>query len=235
MEDSIQLSSIHNRKVIFEVRYKPNPSFVDVKGQLVEKLVESNVIQKPHWELGISEIRMSDSSNATNCRKIIYADMHRLSIINSKKMANDSLFGFITKTYNVFKEVVKKFHIIRIGCRIQGTYKCCSNDYKTIVDNFIKMFPSQILLEDYNIKDFRFNLIYQNGQYHVGPVTADDSFIKGSFQYDDAEKSAGFAIDTDNYMAVDNDDSNLNDSNIENVFLASFSVEKSLFEKFATL
>lgn len=235
MEDSIKSSKIHNRKIVIEVRYEPNPTVIDSRGTLVKKLIDSNLIANAQWELGIGEIKITDSLNANVSRQLIYADLHRLTIISSKKETNESFFHFVEKVFNIFKVVITTFTIIRIGCRIQGTYQAKSTDYAQIVNGFKNLFPSQILLEDYNIKDLRFQLNYQNGQYNIGPVSKEDPFIKTEFPFDDASKNTGFAIDTDNFVIRSKEKEKINDSVIKDVYITSLSIEKSLFEKLSIL
>lgn len=235
MEDSIKSTSINNRKIVIEIRYDPNPSVIDSRGSLVKKLVEAKLIPGAQWELGIGEIKLSDSLKANESRQIIYADLHRLTLISSKKDSNASFFHFAEKALKIFKEVIPSYTIIRIGCRIQGTYQSKSSDYNQIVNNFKALFPSQFLLEDFNVKDLRFQLVYQNGQYHIGPVNKDDGFLKTEFPFDDANKSVGFAIDTDNYIIRSEEKETINDSVMKDVYVTSLSVEKSLFEKLNSL
>jgi len=235
MEDSIKSSSIHNRKIVVEIRYEPNPTVIDSRGSLVKKLVDAKLIPDAQWELGVGEIKIADTLKANTNRQIIYADLHRLSIISSKKETNESFSHFVDKVFKIFKEVIPSYTIIRIGCRIQGTYQCKSNDYGQIVNNFKALFPSQFLLEDYNVKDLRFQLNYQNGQYHIGPVSKEDIFLKTEFPFEDASKNVGFAIDTDNYVIRSKEKETINDSVIKDVYITSLSVEKSLFEKLNTL
>jgi hypothetical protein len=235
MEDSIKSTSINNRKIVIEIRYEPNPSVIDSRGSLVKKLVEAKLIPDAQWELGIGEIKLSDSLKANESRQFIYADLHRLTLISSKKDSNASFFHFAEKAFKIFKEVIPSYTIIRIGCRIQGTYQSKSNDYTKIVNNFKALFPSQFLLEDFNIKDMRFQLVYQNGQYHIGPVNKDDGFVKTEFPFDDAIKNIGFAIDTDNYIIRSKEKEVINDSVIKDVYITSLSVEKSLFDKLNSL
>lgn len=230
MENSIKSTSINNRKIVIEIRYEPNPSVIDSRGSLVKKLVEAQLIQDAQWELGIGEIKLSDSLKANESRHLIYADLHRLTLISSKIDSNASYFHFAEKAFKIFKEVIPSYIIIRIGCRIQGTYQSKSNDYNQIVNNFKALFPSQILLEDFNVKDLKFQLVYQNGQYHIGPVNKDDGFVMTEFPFDDASKNIGFAIDTDNYIIRSLKMETINDSVIKDVYVTSLSVEKSLFD-----
>jgi hypothetical protein len=90
-------------------------------------------------------------------------------------------------------------------------------------------------MEDFNVKDLKFQLVYQNGHYNIGPVSKDDVFITTTFPFDDASKNVGFAIDTDNYIIRSKEKEVITDSVIKDVYLTSLSVEKSLFEKLNTL
>jgi hypothetical protein len=235
MEDSIKSSAINNRKIVIEIRYEPNPTVIDSRGLLVKKLVDAKLIPEAQWQMGIGEVKIADTLKAETIRQVIYADLHRLSIISSKIESNESFFHFVDKIFKIFKEVIPSFTIIRIGCRIQGTYSCKSDDHSKIVSNFKALFPSQILLEDYNIKDLRLQLNYQNGQYNIGPVNKEDPFIKTEFPYDEARKNIGFGIDTDNFVIRGKEKEIIKDTVIKDVYLTSLSIEKSLFEKLNTL
>ena len=235
MEDIIKSSSINNRKIVIEIRYEPNPTVIDNRGLLVKKIIDANLIHNAQWELGIGEIKISDSLKASNSKQIIYADLHRLSIISAKKETNASFTHFYDRVLKIFKEVIPSFTIIRIGCRIQGTYDTRSNDYSQLLNNFKSLFPSQFLLDDFNVNDLRFQLNYQNGHYQIGPVGKDDIFLKTEFPFDDVNTNIGFAIDTDNYVIRSKEKSIINDNVIKDVFLTSISVEKSLFEKLNSL
>ena len=235
MEVSIKSSLINNRKIVIEIRYEPNPTVIDSRGLLVKKLVDAKLIADAQWELGIGEIKIADTLKANTNRQIIYADLHRLSIISSKQETNESFFHFVEKIFKIFKEAISSYTIIRIGCRIQGTYQSKSSDYTQIINNFKTLFPSQFLLEDYNVKDMRFQLNYQNGQYQIGPVSKDDNFIKTEFPYEESIKHVGFAIDTDNFVIRSKEKELINDSVIKDVYMTSLSIEKSLFDKLNTL
>lgn len=231
MEDSIKSSFIHNRKIVIEIRYDSNPLVIDKRGLLVKKLIDLKVIPEAQWELGIGEVKISDSLSLNYNRQIIYIDLHRISVISSKIETNESFYHLFDKVFKIFKEVIPIYKITRVGCRIQGTYQSLSTEFNKVVENFKKIFPSQILLEDYNIKDMRFQLIYQNGQYHIGPINKDDNFIKTEFPYIDAIKKVGFAIDTDNYVVQSPNNETIQESVIKDVYITSLSVEKSLFDK----
>lgn len=235
MEDSIKSSLINNRKIIIEIRYESNPKVIDARGTLVSKLLEANIIQNAQWELGIGEIKIANSLKANENKQIIYADLHRLTIMSTKQESNASFLHFFDKTFKIFKEVISNYVIVRIGCRIQGTYQATSKEYTKIVDNFKNLFPNQFLLEDYTVKDLRFQMIYQNGQYNIGPVDTDDSFIQSEFPSDEAIKGVGFAIDTDNYIIRSKEKEIISEKHIKDVYITSLSVEKSLFEKLNTL
>jgi hypothetical protein len=235
MEDSIKSNFINNRKIIIEIRYEPNPQVIDARGTLVSKLKDANIIPNSQWELGIGEIKLANSLKSNENNQIIYADLHRLTIMSSKKDTNASFMHMFEKTIKIFKEVIKNFTIIRIGCRIQGTYKSKNTEYSQIIKGFKELFPSQFLLEDFAVKDLRFQMIYQNGQYNIGPINKEDNFIKSEFPNDNSVKGVGFAIDTDNYIIRSKGKEVINENSIKDVYLASLSVEKLLFDKLYTL
>lgn len=235
MKDNIKGEFIKNRKLIIEVRYSPNPKILDERGALINKLVDSNIISNPHWELGGANITVSDKADQKQSRKKIFIDIHRMSYISTSQDTNASFFASFEKAYKVFKETISDFNIKRIGCRVQGTYSCASKEYKTIIEKFKAHFPSQFLLEEFPAQDLRFQLVYQNGMYNIGPVHKDDQFLKQEFSFDEKIEHIGFGIDTDNYMLKENSEQIIKDSSIKDVFMTSLSVEKSLFEKLKSL
>jgi hypothetical protein len=229
MTNTIKASEINNRKIILEVRFETDPTVIDNRGKLLQKFIASKIINNAQWELGIAEIKFGDSLEENKCKQLIFADLNRITIVSARTETNEGFFHLVEKAFGIFSQVMPNIKIIRIGCRIQGTYNCKNNDYNRIVNSFTKIFPSQILLEDYNVKDMRFQLIYQNGQYNIGPINKDDAFVKVEFPFVDSIKRPGFAIDTDNYMTKDVN--YLKDASIKDVYTASLAVESSLFEK----
>ena len=71
MEDSIKSNLIFNRKIVIEIRYEPNPIVIDCRGALVKKFIDSNLIPNAQWELGIGEIKISDSFKIEESRQMI--------------------------------------------------------------------------------------------------------------------------------------------------------------------
>lgn len=235
MKDNIKREFIKNRKLIIEVRYSPNPRILDERGALINKIVDSNIILNPHWELGGANITVSDKADQKQSRKRVFIDINRMSYISTSKDTNASFFAAFEKAYKAFKETINDFNITRIGCRVQGTYSCTSKEYETIIDKFKTHFPSQFLLEEFPAQDLRFQLVYQNGMYHIGPIRKDDQFLKQEFSFDDRVEHIGFGIDTDNYVLKEKSDQSIKDSAIKDVFMTSLSVEKSLFDKLKSL
>lgn len=235
MKDNIKSEFIKNRKLIIEVRYAPNPRILDERGSLINKLVESNIINNAHWELGGANVTVADKTDQKQSRKRIFIDINRMSYISTAKDTNESFFASFEKAYRVFKDTIENFKIIRIGCRVQGTYTCESKEYESIIKKFKEHFPAQFLLEDFPIQDLRFQLVYQNGMYQIGPIRKDDQFLKNEFPFEDRVNHIGFAVDTDNYILRENSTHEIKDSSIKDVYITSLSVEKSLFEKLKSL
>lgn len=235
MENTIPSASICNRKIIIEIRYAAQPIFIDKRGELLNKLNKKNIIPNSHWELGTGEVKIFDNINQEDARIVLFADLKRLSIISTKISSNDSFYQLIDKTYKVLKELLGDIDILRIGCRIIGTYKAKSKEYPAILKGFKEMFPSQVLLEEFPVKDLRLQVNYQNGMYNIGPINKNDEFLKNQFPYAECDNTIGFGIDTDNFMLKPAAGNKILDSNISDVFITSLSVEKSLFEKISTL
>ena len=235
MINTIPSASINNRKIILEIRFKAKPILLDKRGEILNKILEKNVIPNSHWELGNSEIKLRDKEDIEESRTSILVDPGRITLVSTNVSSNENFYHSVDKIYKSLKEIVGDFDILRIGCRILGTYKTKSKDFKDVMNGFTKMFPNQILLEEFPVKDLRFQIIYQNGMYHIGPISKNDNFIAREFKYNDCIKGVGFAIDTDNYILKDETSEKINEISIRDVFMASISVEKSLFDKLSTL
>lgn len=235
MENAIPSSSINNRKIILEIRFKAKPILLDKRGEVLNILLEKNVIPNAQWELSNSEIKLRDNIDVENSRTTIYVDPGRITLLSTYVSTNDSFYHLVEKTYKAVKEVIGDINIIRIGCRIIGTYSTKNKDYNKILRGFTNLFPSQILLEEFPVKDLRFQLVYQNGTYHIGPINKNDAFIDREFKYEGVNNAVGFAIDTDNYILKNENSDKISESSIKDVFMTSISVEKSLFDKLSIL
>jgi hypothetical protein len=235
MENTISSKFIHNRKIIIEIRYKINPLIVDKKGEILNEFIENNLILSSHWNLGNGEFNLRDNTDDDEARMVIFCDSNRLAIISSDVASNERYFDTADKAYKMLKKVIPNIDIERIGCRILGTYKTNSTAYKNILQKFKSLFPDQILLEDYIVEDLRLQLVYQNGQYNIGPINKNDPFLKKQFTHSEAVNEIGFAIDTDNFYRKIKESEKVGEAKIKDVFMASLSVEKSLFEKLSVL
>lgn len=228
MKENIESKNIGNRKFIIELRYDPKVTMLDKKGTLVEKIQELNIFPQSHWEIGQSEIIIRDNKKKEDSHNIVLVTINRVSFISNKINSVESFFANFSKVYEVVTKILSPLNITRIGCRIIGTYKTNSTDYKNVLYNFQNTFPEKFLLEKYPAKDMLFNLIYENGMYQIGPVNVNDDFYKREFDTTDCVKHVGIAIDTDNYLTNEAQDIN-EKSLIKEVYMLSLSVEKELY------
>ncbi len=229
MKNTINSSSILNRKLILEVRYEPNPQIVDKRGKILDEIIKSNIIPNGQWELGDGMVSVADNLEQNLVSKKCFIDTNRITLMSHCNDTNESFFNNFTTLFNIAKDNLA-IDITRIGCRIQGTYSCKSYKYDNILKGFINLFPSQFFLEEFPSKDLNFHLVYQNGKYEIGPINIDDIWTKQQFQNEKVRiNKPGFAIDTDNYILKTNEI--VKTSSIKDVYLTSLSVEKSLFEK----
>jgi hypothetical protein len=235
MENTIPLKNINNRKIVIEIRYKANPLIVDKKGEILSSFLDNNLILSPQWSLGNADFNLRDHANESEARTMIFCDSKKIGVVSSDIASNDKFLLTVEKSFRLMKQIIPNIIIERIGCRILGTYNTKSITYNTILLGFKNLFPNQILLEDYIVEDLRLQLVYQNGQYHIGPINKNDVFLKKHFPHDKAINGVGFAIDTDNFYFKKDLNEKINDSKIKDVFMASLSVEKSLFEKLSLL
>jgi len=232
MKDNIDSTKIFNRKIIIELRFKPVPKFLDTKGTLIGDIEKLGIIKNSHWILGDSAVKISDSEMESSERNRIHLELNRLSFVSTKIDSISDFYGKFEKIYNVVKSSLGELDVIRIGCRIQGSYKTKSTDFESILCNFKESFPSGVFVENFPVNDLRFQIIYQNGMYHIGPIKEDDPFLKSEFPFSDRKNDIGIGIDTDNYLLKTSTDELSGIHKIKDVLIASLSVEKSLVDSF---
>ena len=234
MKDTIASSSVYNRKIILEVRYEPDPYIIDKRGKLLKELKETKVIADPKWSITDGSVMICDSDKPQMVNKLCQIDSQRFVFSVTTGFTNDSFLQNFDKLFAVVCNNLD-IAITRIGCRIQGTYATKSNDYDSILKNFLTMFPNQLILEDFHPRDFHFLLLYENGQYQIGPTKEKDIWFLQNFPNEETRNStSGFAVDTDNYILKDATNT-INKTSTKDVFKASISVEKLLFEKLNAL
>jgi hypothetical protein len=230
MKNNIDNSVINNRKIIIELRFEPKPKFLDLKGTILDKINSLKLINIADWSVGDSALKVADSNQEELIRNLIQVDINRISYISSKVDSVEKFYSDFTKLHTEIKNILGEFIVTRIGCRIIGTYKTKSTDFKNILENFKNSFPNQVFIKDFPTRDLRLQIVYQNGTYHIGPLNKNDAFLFKEFRFPDRINSPGVAIDTDNYL-LKTDDSNINNiSKVKDVVTASLAVEKSLVE-----
>ncbi len=232
MKDNIESKNIGNRKFIIELRYDPVASMLDKKGTLVERIQSSKMFQTNHWEIGQSEIIVRDHKERDEAKNIAVVTFNKLSYISYKVDSIESYYSTFSKLYDEVINILGELSILRIGCRIIGTYVVKSKDYSSILNAFISSFPGKFSLSQYPAKDMLFHLQYENGMYEIGPLKDDDDFYRREFNMLDCKKHVGVAIDTDNYLT--NEARNINSKSlIKDIYILSLSVEKDLYTNFA--
>ena len=228
MKENIESKNIGNRKFIIELRYEPKVTLLDSKGALVEKIQETKLFPCSHWEIGQSEVIVRDEKMKEDAHNVIIVTLNRICFISYKIDSVESFYANFCKVYDAVTKVLFPLKITRIGCRIIGTYKANSSDFKNILKNFQDSFPAKFLLKKYPAKYLLFHLKYENGMYQIGPIDINDDFYSREFDIPDCTKHVGFAIDTDNYLT--NEAQEINEKSlIKEVYKLSLSVEKELF------
>lgn len=230
MKNNIDTSLILNRKIIIELRFKPVPRFLDLKGTILDKINSLNIINAADWNIGDSALKVADSNVQEKIKNIVQVDINRISLISSKVDSIEKLVTDFMKLYDSISELLGNLSISRIGCRIQGTYKCKSNDFNEILKNFKSSFPTQIFIDGFPVNDLRLQIVYQNGTYHIGPISENDPFLLREFKNSDRNNSVGIGIDTDNYLLKTDSNNIEGKSKVKDVITASLAVEKSLVE-----
>lgn len=230
MKNNIESNRVHNRKIIVELRFNPIPKFLDLKGTLISEIEKLKIISGSHWGIGDSAIKIADSDVDKLERNRIHVEINRLSFVSTNINSISDFYSKFEKIHKTVKECLGDMVITRIGCRIQGTYSTKSTNFNDILNNFKQAFPSTLFLENFPVNDLRFQLNYQNGNYHIGPIKKDDTFLKGAFPYPECKNEIGIGIDTDNFLLKTTTEKLDSISKIKDVFMASLAVEKTLVE-----
>ena len=232
MKDNIEAKHIGNRKIIIEIRFEPKVTMLDKKGELVEMLQHTEAFNVFHWEIDQAEVTLRDTVEKEEADNIVIVAFNRFSFISSKIDSVESYYAKFKKLYQAMLNVLGEITVKRIGCRIIGTYKVKSSDYKGLLDSFKTSFPSKFYFDKYPAKDLLFRLDYDNGMYQVGPLDIEDNFYNREFKQSNKQKHVGIAIDTDNYLT--NELKSINDKElIRDVYTLSLSVEKELLSNFS--
>lgn len=232
MKENIENKNIGNRKFIIELRYSPIVSMLDKRGQIVEAIEKSKCFNAFHWEINPGEVTIRDHAEKEKSKNTVFVTFNRFSFISYKIDSIEGFFSSFKKAYDAVSALLDSMTIQRIGCRIIGTYKVKSQDFTSILLHFKESFPSKVFLEKYPAKDLAFTLTYENGMYHIGPISERDNFYDKEFDLGDCEKHVGVAIDTDNYLTNEVKDIN-EKSLIKDVYTLSLAVEKELYSNLA--
>lgn len=232
MKENIDSKYIGNRRFILELRFDHKLQFLDRKGEIVDSFQKDKIFTVNHWEIGSSDITIRDNQNKDEAKNIVQITMNRLNYNSLKIDSIESFYDKFIKILKLTEKVLGELNIMRIGCRIIGSYYTKSKEYNQLLTNYKSVFPTNFLFDQYSAKDFLFNLSYQNGMYQIGPLSEDDSFYKREFNFDDCKKHVGLAIDTDNFITNEVKDINENKIPlIKDIYMLSLSVEKDLFSK----
>ena len=235
MKENIDSKKIGNRKFIIELRFNHKVTLSDKKGAIIENIKSCNFFTPFHWEIGVANATIWDNNKKEDARNIIMIELNRLCVISTKIDTVASFFDRFMKIYECVEKEIGAFDIIRIGCRIQGTYKIESLDFNSILEKMKKGFPRQFYLEDFPATDLMFQLNYKNGMYQIGPAKGEkDTFVENNFSESCRINHVGFAIDTDNYIT--NQRGPINDKKMsKDIYPRSLSVEKKLFDNLIKL
>lgn len=235
MKDNIESKNIGNRKFIIELRYNHKVTISDKKGAIIERIKALNLFNPINWEIGIANIHIWDAEKKKDARNNVLIELNRFSFICSNIGSVESFFSNFEKIYSCIISEIGELDILRIGSRIQGTYKTLSNNYDSLLEKMKKGFPSQFYLTEYPATDLMFQLNYKNGMYNIGPVNdKKDPFVEQNFGDSYRTNHIGIAIDTDNYLT--NEKGPINDKQlIKDTYILSLSIEKNLFDNLKDL
>lgn len=146
MKDNIDGKYIGNRKIIIEIRFEPKVIMLDKRGELVEKLRETEAFNVFHWEIDQADVTLRDTIEKEEAANVVVVSFNRFSLISSKIDSIESFYAKFKELYQAMLDVLGKITVRRIGCRIIGTYKVKSTDYKNLLASFKDSFLSSQIL-----------------------------------------------------------------------------------------
>lgn len=228
MQNNIESKNIGNRKFIIEIRFAPIVYMLDRRGAIAEAVEKSKCFKTCHWEINTGEVTIRDHAEKEKVKNVVFVTFNRFSFISYSIDSIEGFYSNFMKAYEAVCKVLGNTTILRIGCRIIGTYKVKSKSFTSILTHFKEAFPSKIFINQYPARDMLFTLTYENGMYSIGPLNENDIFYEKEFELGCNEKHTGILIDTDNYLTNEVKDIN-NKSRIKDVYTLSLSVEKDLY------
>jgi len=234
MDANIENKKIGNRKIVIELRFEPTFSIIDKRGQIIDKLRTLDCYKEKFGEMNSTRLVVGNAIAEEDCSSTFAVFHNRISYISRKIDSLDSYFSQFEKSYKVILDTIGELNILRIGCRILGTYKIENQDFNEILKTFLSAFPSDFLYNNFEAKDFCFQLVHDKGMYRIGPVNRNDNFLVSEFDYKEHNEHIGFAIDTDNYITNKIESIN-SQSLIKDVFMYSLTVEKNIYNKILNL
>lgn len=78
MKDNINTGLTLNRKIVIELRFKPIPKILDLKGAIISTIEELGLFQTFHWEIGDAVVSIKDSNDNNNVRNQIIVELNRI-------------------------------------------------------------------------------------------------------------------------------------------------------------
>lgn len=232
-QENIDKASVLNRKLIVELRFKPIPSFLDKKGEILSEMTK--FIPNGFWSFGELAVKISDNNAENLVRTSLAVEINRFAYVSTKIDSIQKYVSDIDLMYKALEHIFPNIQIVRIGCRIQGSYKTVSRKFEDVVKKIKNHFPDNLFFDGYLLKDLRLEIRHAQGMYILGPVNANDPFLEQNFNYDGRNNDVGIGLDTDNFL-VETSPKELNSlGKIHDVIRASLSVEKSIVENFGAL
>jgi hypothetical protein len=230
MKDNIKTEFIINRRFIVEFRFRSNPIFFDKRGAIIDKIKKDSSLKFTMWDINESSVHLYDGNDPSEISNTMNVEVEKISFSSIKIDSVISFSNTFEKLYNLLISEYPIEDIRRIGVRIQGLYK---TDYKTYDELLTKVkgcFNNNIFYKDFESNTISIKVRYKNGFYELLPISEDDKGIDNIFNRERAKKDFGIWIDTDNFQ-TNEDHNTLSFSNFQDIYKASLSVEKFLFDQ----
>jgi len=200
MSDRLMGMRIKSRFII-EIRCNPLLSFLDRRGDLINKIHSKIINEYPHWGVDNSgtsvlffdNLEYPKDDAVINFKKFAYAFEDAEGIFALRNYFEK----FIFPVYGYFRE---EFNIARrIGVRIISLLNKNNESFEQITDNVMKFFSDKI--PKLGAKDCKFHVIFENGHYLVGPVKEGEMWFKENFKRGiGGDIKVGYGIDVDSYV-----------------------------------
>jgi len=183
-------------KSICEIRFKPDSTFLDKRGQIANRIAEKSIFTD--WNITANQIEFTSSSNKNIKANFSYRN---LALESAEPNKRSFLIGNIKSFLEKSWDLLPNSNIIRIGVR--STYIIESDNFKEIFELLKEKFfvNNSTDFSGYDLYDLAisFNFVKGENYFHVSIGPMNDAEIKNNFNDEAGLPKAGLFMDIDSF------------------------------------